>query len=49
MENEVVAHPQRVEPVALGEPRAFDQQVLIRLEAEVRHEESETRSHHHSF
>ncbi len=42
MEDEVVAHPQRIEAQTLGQPRALDEQILIRLEPEMRHEQAKT-------
>ena len=42
VEDEVVAHPERIEAEALGQPRALHEQVLIRLQAEVGHEQAET-------
>jgi hypothetical protein len=43
MKHEVIADPERVEAVTLGEPRSVDEQVLIRLEPEMRNEQTETR------
>ena len=37
----VVAHPERIEPEPIGQARAFDQQVLVGLEAEVGDEKAE--------
>ena len=43
VEDEVVADPERVEPMALGQARALDKQILIGLEAEVWDEQAEPR------
>jgi len=37
----VVAHPEGVESVLLGEAGAFDEEVLVRLQPEVRNEQAE--------
>jgi hypothetical protein len=45
VEDEVVADPQRVEPEPVGQASAFDQQVLVGLDPEVRDEQAEAGGH----
>ena len=45
VEDEVVANPERVEAEPVGQLGALDQEVLVGLLAEVRHEQTEARGH----
>jgi hypothetical protein len=42
MEDEVVAHPEGIETELFGEAGSLDEQILIRLEAEVRDKQAES-------